>query len=288
MASLKKRRSENVEGNFFVDSTCIDCDTCRWLAPSVFKSYNGQSIVFHQPENDAEENEAIHALISCPTSSIGILNKTEKLLTVSTEFPIPISETIFYCGYHSEKSYGAASYFIKSDLGNILIDSPRFAIPLVNQIEKLGGIKYLFLTHGDDVADHEKFVSHFGCKRIMHRGDLSWSAGKAEIIFDDFVQFSNEIQLVPVPGHTKGSAVLLYQNKFLFTGDHLAFSERLQNLYAFRNATWFSWESQIESMIKLLDYNFEWVLPGHGRRFNGSLEEMKFQLQKCIDWMKKK
>lgn len=286
MASLKKRRPENAEGNFFVDSTCIDCDTCRWLAPSVFKSHDEQSIVFRQPENETEEIDSIRALISCPTSSIGMLTKSEKLLAVSTEFPIQISDHVFYCGYNSEKSYGAASYFIKTDHGNILIDSPRFAMPLVKQFEVLGGIKYLFLTHGDDVADHEKFVSHFGCERIMHRGDLSWSAGKAEIIFDGLVQFSVDIKLIPVPGHTKGSPVLLYKDKFLFTGDHLAFSVRLKNLYAFRNATWFSWEKQVESMIKLLDYDFEWVLPGHGRRFNGSKVEMKYQLKKCIEWMK--
>jgi hypothetical protein len=27
---------ENVEGPIFVDATCIDCDTCRQLAPTVF------------------------------------------------------------------------------------------------------------------------------------------------------------------------------------------------------------------------------------------------------------
>ena len=33
MASLAKLLPENVPGEFFVDSTCIDCDTCRQLAP---------------------------------------------------------------------------------------------------------------------------------------------------------------------------------------------------------------------------------------------------------------
>ncbi|XP_015064361.1 uncharacterized protein LOC107009532 [Solanum pennellii] len=27
------RRPQNVSGEFFVDHTCIDCDTCRWMAP---------------------------------------------------------------------------------------------------------------------------------------------------------------------------------------------------------------------------------------------------------------
>ncbi|MGB5768342.1 MAG: ferredoxin, partial [Crocosphaera sp.] len=36
MATIEKRRSENIPGNFYVDSTCIDCDTCRWMSPTVF------------------------------------------------------------------------------------------------------------------------------------------------------------------------------------------------------------------------------------------------------------
>jgi hypothetical protein len=36
MANPKKRVPENVPGDFFVDSTCIDCDACRQIAPSVF------------------------------------------------------------------------------------------------------------------------------------------------------------------------------------------------------------------------------------------------------------
>jgi hypothetical protein len=32
MANFNKCVPENVPGEFFVDSTCIDCDTCRQLA----------------------------------------------------------------------------------------------------------------------------------------------------------------------------------------------------------------------------------------------------------------
>jgi hypothetical protein len=38
-------------------------------------------------------------------------------------------------------------------------------------------------------------------------------------------------------------------------------------------------------MEKLLDYSFEWVLPGHGRRYHTNLELMRSELQKCINWM---
>src|SRR5207302_10275872 len=36
MANPKKRVPENVAGDFFVDSTCIDCDACRQIALEVF------------------------------------------------------------------------------------------------------------------------------------------------------------------------------------------------------------------------------------------------------------
>jgi glyoxylase-like metal-dependent hydrolase (beta-lactamase superfamily II)/ferredoxin len=288
MANLSKRRLENISGNFYVDDTCIDCDTCRWVASETFYRKAGQSAVFHQPENSAQEISALQALISCPTASIGMENPSDKLKLVRDSFPINIEENVFYCGYHSEKSFGATSYFIQRPEGNILIDSPRFASVLVKRIEELGGIKYQFLTHRDDVADHEKFKQHFGCKRIIHKNDKTFSIRDIEIGLDgsEAIQIEPGLLIIPVPGHTKGHSVLLYREKFLFTGDHLAYSPGLKNLYAFKDTCWYSWSEQIKSMKKLLDYSFEWVLPGHGRRFNTDKKTMRLQLEKCVAWMK--
>ena len=49
MAKLKDRRSENVSGNFYVDSSCIDCDPRRWIAPKISKRIGEQSAIYHQP-----------------------------------------------------------------------------------------------------------------------------------------------------------------------------------------------------------------------------------------------
>jgi ferredoxin len=48
MANLKKRVPENVPGDFFVDSTCIDCDACRQIAPAVFGEAAETSFVKRQ------------------------------------------------------------------------------------------------------------------------------------------------------------------------------------------------------------------------------------------------
>jgi glyoxylase-like metal-dependent hydrolase (beta-lactamase superfamily II) len=39
-------------------------------------------------------------------------------------------------------------------------------------------------------------------------------------------------------------------------------------------------------MNRLLDYDFEWVLPGHGRIHHDSAANMRDALRDCIDWMK--
>ncbi len=287
MAKLKQRRSENISGDFYVDSTCIDCDTCRWMAPEVFHSAGEQSAVYHQPENEAERLLAIQALLACPTASIGTLEKPRDIKDVQLTFPILVAENVYHCGYHSEKSYAAASYLIQRSSGNVLVDSPRFAPPLVKRIEEMGGIRYMYLTHRDDVADHHQFREHFGCDRILHNDDITADTCDVEIKLSGLepVQLEPDLLIIPVPGHTKGHTVLLYNDKFLFTGDHLAWSVRLNHLSAFRDVCWYSWPEQVKSMRQLANYSFEWVLPGHGRRYHGDRETTNHQMQQCLAWM---
>ncbi|MEH2282355.1 MAG: MBL fold metallo-hydrolase [Nostoc sp.] len=287
MAHLNQRRPQNVNGDFYVDTTCIDCDTCRWMAPEVFYDVDEQSAVYHQPTNDAERLAALEALLACPTSSIGTVEKPKDIKVAQQQFPILVAENVYHCGYHSEKSYGAASYLIQLPEGNILVDSPRFTPPLVKRLEELGPIRYMYLTHKDDVADHQKFAEHFQCDRILHVDDITADTRNVEIQLTGSEPFTltPDLLIIPVPGHTKGQTVLLYKNKFLFTGDHLAWSESLHQLTAFHGACWYSWSEQTKSMRNLANYSFEWVLPGHGRRFHADRETMRQQMHKCIELM---
>lgn len=288
MATLKQRRKENIEGNFYVDSSCIDCDTCRWMAADTFKREGGQSAVYQQPHQAESSLRAMQALLSCPTASIGTVTKPTNIKQVQQTFPLPIQDNVYHCGYHAEASFGAASYFIHRNEGNILIDSPRFTPPLVKRLEEFGGVKYMYLTHRDDVADHQKFHAHFNCDRLLHVDDISTDTKDIEyqLSGQEIFELTPELLIIPVPGHSKGHTVLLYHEQFLFTGDHLAWSPYLNHLYAFRRYCWYSWSEQIISMEKLANFNFEWILPGHGRRYHGSREDVQKQMEKCLTWMK--
>jgi glyoxylase-like metal-dependent hydrolase (beta-lactamase superfamily II)/ferredoxin len=284
MANLKRSYAENVPGEFFVDDTCIDCDLCRQIAPTVFKEDGDHSVVHHQPGSDREQLRAGMALVACPTGSIGTRSKPELTRAVEA-FPELVDENVYFCGFASQNSYGAASYFIQRDEGNVLIDSPRFASSLVRQLDRMGGVSMMFLTHRDDVADHQKFHDRFGCRRIIHRADALSVPAEQTLKGNEPAVLAEDLLAVPVPGHTRGHAVLLYREKFLFTGDHLAWSEERRSLVAFRDVAWYSWREQTQSMKRLLNLHFEWVLPGHGRRGHQPANVMRQELIRCIEWM---
>jgi glyoxylase-like metal-dependent hydrolase (beta-lactamase superfamily II)/ferredoxin len=286
MANLNRSYPENIPGNFFVDDTCIDCDLCRQIAPSVFQDEGDHSAVYHQPESELEAHRAAMALVACPTGSIGTRAKAN-IREAAASYPERIDENVYFCGYASPNSYGAASYLITRSEGNILVDSPRFAKTLVRRIEELGGISRIVFSHRDDVADHEKFHTHFGCPRIIHRADAVGIETEQLMEGKDPIILEKDLIAIPVPGHTRGHVVLLYNNKFLFTGDHLAWSDSRGGLVAFRDVTWYSWPEQTKSMKRLLDFDFEWVLPGHGRRTHQSRDVMRQKLIDCISWMEK-
>lgn len=99
MATLQRKRAENIEGNFYVDSSCIDCDTCRWLAPQIYNRQASQSAVYHQPATEKEELLAMQALLACPTASIGTTEKPTGIKQAQQTFPLPIEDNVYKLNY---------------------------------------------------------------------------------------------------------------------------------------------------------------------------------------------
>jgi len=285
MSRLRDRLAENVDGDFYVDHSCIDCDLCRQLAPATFarSAAKAQSFVQAQPVDAAGQHRALMALVTCPTSSIGTTRKLDSRPAAHAlpERIDPAIDDVMFCGWASQNSYGAASWLIRRTDGNVLVDSPRFASTLAERLAELGGVRWMFLTHRDDVADHAAFARRFGCERVLHRDDVTRATRDVERIVDgsEPIVLAPDLTIVPVPGHSRGSCVLIYRETFAFTGDHVWADEDEQQLEAGRDVSWYSWPEQQGSMVRLADHAFTWVLPGHGRRFRASSPEaMRAQL----------
>jgi glyoxylase-like metal-dependent hydrolase (beta-lactamase superfamily II) len=100
----------------------------------------------------------------------------------------------------------------------------------------------------------------------MHRAD-GLRGLEQHIEGDEPVSLAPDLLAIPTPGHTPGSLCLLYRRRFLFTGDHLWWNAERRGLSASRSFNWYSWDKQLLSLQRLLDFEFTWVLPGHGRAF---------------------
>jgi glyoxylase-like metal-dependent hydrolase (beta-lactamase superfamily II) len=283
MADPKRRHPANVDGPWFVDATCIDCDVSRQCAPWMFGTADAQAVVVRQPQTPDEVRAATRALLACPTGSIGAAGVP---LETDGLFPEPIDGGVSYCGYASRDSFGASAYFVERPEGNLLVDAPRFVPALVRHFEAHGGVSLVLLSHRDDVADADRFAEHFGARVVIHADDRGAAPFATDVLEGTEPTILRPgLVALPVPGHTKGSVIYLLEDRFLFTGDSLYFSRRRGRLSAFRDATWYSWEEQTRSLARLVGQRFEWVLPGHGNRAHGDAEEWNRQLAALVQSM---
>jgi glyoxylase-like metal-dependent hydrolase (beta-lactamase superfamily II)/ferredoxin len=283
MADPHKRLDANISGNFYVDATCINCDACRQLSPASFEEVGDYSAVLHQPATEQQVRAAYRALLACPTGSIGTEQSDNVVLQAAkADFPLLVEDDVYYCGFNSEKSFGANSFFVRHPEGNWLIDSPRYLKHLVDAFDRMGGIAHIFLTHEDDVADAARYAKRFRAKRIIHRADAH-AMPEAEDIVEgiDAISYRPEFRIIPVPGHTAGSLCLLYRDRFLFTGDHLWWDPETDELGSPQQLVWDA-DALRQSIATLTSYSFEWVLAGHGGRIYLPQAEMRMALQALV------
>lgn len=280
------RNPDSVPGDWYIDTECIDCGAACHVAPGLIEERNGRSVFVRQPATPAEQLAAWRAVLVCPTASVR--NEARLARPHGEVFPQAITDNVWRCGFNARSSFGAHSYFAMTPGANVLVDSPRYASELVSWFDRRGGIAHILLSHQDDVADAGKFADRFDARVWIHRDDSHAAPYASDFIEGDCVQeVVPGLVAIPVPGHTRGSVVFLLDNRVLFTGDSLAWSMRTQDLVAFRDACWYSWDALTASLAKLVDYRFEWVLPGHGWSAHLDAGEMQARLRALVARMSK-
>ncbi len=280
MARLDLRHPDNVDGDWYVDQRCIDCGSCRELAPELFGVTRDQSIVARQPSTaPADLLDVWLAAQACPTQSIGTASHQDR---PGRLYPHEIAPDtgVHDCGYNSEHSFGATSWFVRRATGNLLVDSPRYTAALARPFHDAGGIDHILLTHRDDVADADRWADEFGARVWIHADDADRAPFATDVVAGtDEVPVAPGLVCVPTPGHTRGSVVFLLEDRYLFTGDSLSWSHERRDLTAFRGACWYSWTVQIRSLDRLAaEHRFAWVLPGHGARVHADAEDLHARL----------
>lgn len=254
-----------------------------------------------------EEFHAVRqAVYSCPQKAIRWVRQPKKKLPslpfVYEGFPKKIEDNVYFMGHSDATTFGAAGFFIQSEGSNVLIDPPIPHPKLVAALDRMGGVQHLLASHVDHTANIGAWHEITKAPRLMHKDDVvetknDYSPFPVTKDYETILELQTletatlkgmpELEIIHTPGHTPGSLMFLYKKKFLFTGDSLAFSPAKGHLHAHRVQCWQSWELQTTSIQGLKNYDFSWVLAGHGDwKHYETTATAQADLKRCVSWMK--
>lgn len=168
--------------------------------------------------------------------------------------PVEMSDGVWRCGHNALDTVGGNSFLVIRETGNLLIDSPRYSAWLRGQLEDLGGVRQVLLTHRDDVGAAELYASEFGAEVLIHEGDRDAAPFATRVLTGRApVEIVPGVIAVPTPGHTAGHLMFLLDDGTLFT-----------DLWAEESVCWYSWPDQLASLERLTAHDFVRVVPSHG------------------------
>lgn len=287
MARLSDRHPAGAPGDWFVDTRCFDCDAARHVAPGLIERNPGDGVSYfvRQPETPEEIEMAWRAVQVCPTKSVGHAQLRRPETPV---FPHDLGDGVYRLGHNSTSSFGAHSYLVVRPSGNLMIDSPRWTREVAAPVDELGGIDRILLSHSDDVADADRYAERFDSEVWIHNDDRGAAPYATSLIHGiDEITIGENVVAFPVPGHTKGSVLYLVDGHLLFSGDSLAWNPDRQQLLAFRNACWFSWDAQTASLGRFADspHRFDRLFCGHGWSHDLGAEAFQTALEDLVGRM---
>jgi glyoxylase-like metal-dependent hydrolase (beta-lactamase superfamily II)/ferredoxin len=265
MARPMDRNAASADGDWYVDTGCIGCGAARHVAPGLIAAQpDGKSIFLRQPDTDEELDMAWRALLVCPTRSVG---NEEVARPYPASFPHDLGDGVYRLGHNAKSSFGAHSYLVTRPTGNFMIDSPRWTREVVGPIDELGGIDHILLSHRDDVADYAKYADRFGARVWIHEDDVDAAPDASDVITGaEARELFAGVEVIPIPGHTKGSVLFVVDGHLMFSGDSLSWNPNHEALHAFRDACWYSWDHQRASLKSVADgpTRFDRLFCGHG------------------------
>lgn len=236
----------------------------------------GRSFLARRPQTSDEEAALWRASVACPTKSIG--NRRMARPPPGT-FPYELTPGVYALGHNAPSSFGGHSYLAVRPSGNLMVDSPRFTRSLTDQVDDLGGIAHVLLSHRDDIADADRWASRYGSRVWIHTADADAAPFATDITTSD-QSVVDGIVSIHTPGHTEGHVVYHVDGRWLFTGDTLFWNQRRQELDVTPIQTWFSWDALADSMDRIADLKVEWVFAGHGKWHHVGAETYSKQMSR--------
>jgi glyoxylase-like metal-dependent hydrolase (beta-lactamase superfamily II) len=185
----------------------------------------------------------------------------------------------------SPLTFGGKGFLVVGPKYNVLVDTPACTPRVIQAVRACGGLRYIFLSHRDEIGELQALRRALGGAVIAHRSEAHLVRGGADLVFDKDFEVEPGMWVVHTPGHSPGSACLLMHRgrlKMLFTGDHVL--RRRAGVPAPLKFPWtWDWEAQVASARRLLDLEFDYLIPSHDDRLpHGWFDDARARLGKAL------
>ena len=145
-----------------------------WRRRSSASRERDLAYVHRQPQTEAEERRALMALVACPTASIGTSAPDGRLRGAPPPSRNRIGGRRLLLRLRRRSRPTAPRATWSSGRRATCSWTRRGRRRrCCGASTALGGVRWMFLTHRDDVADHARFRAHFGCERVLHAADVT-------------------------------------------------------------------------------------------------------------------
>jgi hypothetical protein len=193
---------------------------------------------------------------------------------------------VFFLAAVHGPGYIARSYFVAGTSANVLVSPLIFTDGLCRFFDSLGGVDLVFVTHADEInpmalcevgrenpgrPPHTipacRFRDRFNCPIAAHKADAErFPACTVDLRFGEQHQYSEGIRFLHTPGHTPGSACMIFQHRkqrLAFVGDTVELDAHGQIAADFEDAGKTDVPELLASWKKLLAAGFDVLFPLH-------------------------
>lgn len=115
--------------------------------------------------------------------------------------------------YYLESSHPAVFLLADKEGGGVLINSPVFSVELLQEINKIIPLKYIFFPSHFGAVDVEKWRAESGAQTIAYGHESKKITGKIDLVLERENRFSRTIDFLPMSGRTESACALRCKNQ---------------------------------------------------------------------------
>lgn len=129
--------------------------------------------------------------------------------------------------YHLANSQPAVFYLADREGGGILINSPEFSTALLERLNQILPLRYIFYPSHFGAKDVGRWREESGAQTIAYGHEAKRIAGDIDLVLSRENRFSRTIDFLPMAGRTGSSCALRCKNKpgIVFFGPVLSTGE---------------------------------------------------------------